>query len=113
MTSTATTSKHSMASALAIGAVLTKRKSWLSASRRTEKRVDLIASVGLPVIFILIMITFILIMITDSTTDQIIHLRTNQLAPAAADGIEEIIEERRLAAMAEIERMRGKPPKPN
>jgi hypothetical protein len=48
-----------------------------------------------------------------STIDQIIHLRTNQLPPAAADGIEEIIEERRLAAMAEIERMRGKPPKPN
>jgi len=49
----------------------------------------------------------------DSTIDQIIHLRTNQLAPAAADGIEEIIEERRLAALAEIERMRGEPPKPN
>jgi formylglycine-generating enzyme required for sulfatase activity len=49
----------------------------------------------------------------DSTIDQIIHLRTNHLAPAAAGGIEEIIEERRRAAMAAIARMRGKPPKPN
>jgi hypothetical protein len=47
----------------------------------------------------------------DSTIDQIMPLRTNQLAPAAADGIED--EERRLAAMAEIERMTGKPPNPN
>jgi hypothetical protein len=31
----------------------------------------------------------------------------------AAGGIEEIIEERRRAAMAAIERIRGKPPKPN
>jgi hypothetical protein len=38
-------------------------------------------------------------------------MQTNQLKPSATDGIEEIIEERRLAAMAE--RMRGKPPKPN
>jgi hypothetical protein len=49
----------------------------------------------------------------DSTIDQIIRLRTNHLAPAAADGIEKIIEERWRAAVLAIEKMSGKPPKPN
>jgi hypothetical protein len=49
----------------------------------------------------------------DSTIEQTIRLGTNQLAPAAADGFEEIIEERRRAAVLAIEKMSGKPPKPN
>jgi hypothetical protein len=49
----------------------------------------------------------------NSTIEQTIHLRTNQLAPAANSEIEELIEERRRNAMAAIERMTGKPPKPN
>jgi hypothetical protein len=58
----------------------------------------------------------------DSTIEQTIRLRTNQLAPAAADdGIEEVIEERRQKALAQIERMDeeskrtgdGKTKKPN
>jgi hypothetical protein len=42
----------------------------------------------------------------DSTIEQTIRLQTNQLKPSAADGIEEIIEERRRAAQAAIEAMR-------
>jgi hypothetical protein len=49
----------------------------------------------------------------DSTIEQTIHLRTSQLAPDANSDIAEIIEERRRNAMAAIERMTGKPPKPN
>jgi hypothetical protein len=46
-------------------------------------------------------------------------MNTNQLKPCAADRIEEIIEERRIAAQAKIEAMGrggnnpGKPPKPH
>jgi hypothetical protein len=58
----------------------------------------------------------------DSTIEQTIRLRTNQLRPSAADdGIAEIIEERMAAAKLEIERLSadryeygdGKPPKPH
>jgi hypothetical protein len=43
----------------------------------------------------------------------VLTLDTNHLAPAAADGIEEVIEERCRAAVLAIEKMSGKPPKPN
>jgi hypothetical protein len=51
----------------------------------------------------------------DSTIEQTIRLRTNQLAPAAGnDDIEKIFEERQKRALLEIERLTdGKPPKPN
>ncbi len=50
----------------------------------------------------------------NSTIEQTIRLRTNQLTPAANDdGIEKVIEERRLAARAAIERMSGKPSNPD
>jgi hypothetical protein len=58
----------------------------------------------------------------DSTIEQTIRMRTNQLKPAAADDdIEKIFEERQRRAILEIERLGaerdeygdGKPPKPN
>jgi hypothetical protein len=43
----------------------------------------------------------------DSTIEQTIRLRTNQLAPAPSDDLEQIIEERRQKALLAIEKMRG------
>jgi hypothetical protein len=62
----------------------------------------------------------LLLAAADSTIEQTIRLRTNQLKPPAADdGIAELIEERRLKALEQIARMErdddnpGKPSKPN
>jgi hypothetical protein len=58
----------------------------------------------------------------DSTIEQTIRLRTNELKPSAADDdMEKIFEERQRRAILEIERLSaerceyggGKPPKPN
>jgi hypothetical protein len=59
---------------------------------------------------------------SDSTIEQTIRLRTNELKPSAADDdMEKIFEERQRRAILEIERPSaerceyggGKPPKPN
>jgi hypothetical protein len=49
-------------------------------------------------------IIFWLLDAAESTIEQTIHLRTNQLAVTAAGGIEEIIEERRLAVLTSASR---------
>jgi hypothetical protein len=56
-------------------------------------------------------IRMLILAAADSTIEQTIRLQTNQLKPAAgADGIEEIIEERRQRALLEIERMNAEQP---